>query len=98
MSEPQAQPQELSPALQELKRRFIVPDDAIVDLVKPRQRAGIFDYFYCPYAPCCSQCVGIFTFRDLMGHLLKVHEHRAQRIKKLVNKGLPKVPMRQING
>lgn len=88
----------LTPALRELKRRFIVPNDAIVDLVRPRQRPGIFDYFYCPYAPCCSQCVGIFTFREVLGHLRRVHEHATGRIKALVNAGLPKVPMRRING
>lgn len=80
--------------LAELKRRFIVPNDAIVDLVKQRHRTSVFVHFYCPYSPCCSQCVGIFTFRELMGHLRRVHHHGAERIKQLVKKGLPKVPAR----
>jgi hypothetical protein len=92
MSEKQ---QEAALRLDELKRRFIVPADAVVDLVKPRRRAGILDYFYCPYAPCCSRCVGVFTFREALDHLRRVHKHDAGRIKKLVASGLPQVPMRR---
>lgn len=90
------QPGVLSPALQELKRRFIVPNEAIADLVRPRSRTGIFDYFYCPYAPCCSQCGGIFSFRESLHHLRRVHGHTAEQIRSLVAKGLPEVPMRTI--
>lgn len=87
----------LSPALQELKRRFIVLPDAVADLVKPRQRRSVFDYYYCPYAPCCSDCKGIFTFREVLAHLQRIHRHRSARIKSLVAAGLPKVPDRAPN-
>jgi hypothetical protein len=85
---------QLTPELQRLKERFIVPVETVADLVRPRKRVGVFDYFYCPYAPCCSQCVGIFRFREVLHHLRRVHQHHAGRIKKLVREGLPKVPMR----
>lgn len=86
----------LSPALQELKRQFIVPNEAIIDFVKPRRRSSIFDFYYCPYAPCCSDCRGIFTFREVLGHLRRIHQHGSERIKKLVAKGLPRVPEKRI--
>lgn len=85
---------ELSAQLLALKQRFIVPDSAVADLIKPRQRKGIFDYFYCPYAPCCSQCRGIFRFREILSHLRRVHAQGSAKIKALVSAGLPRVPDR----
>lgn len=83
---------QLSPRLAELKRQFIVPVEAVADLVRPRQRRSVFDYYYCPYAPCCSDCKGIFTFRETLAHLRRTHEHGSKQIRKLIARGLPKVP------
>ena len=79
----------LSPRLVELKRRFVVP----VGQLPPVHRKEAVRYYYCPYAPCCSQCAGIFTLREVLGHLRRTHEHDVERIKKLLAKGLPTVPM-----
>jgi hypothetical protein len=89
---------QLTPELQRLKQRFIVPVEAVADLLRPRKRMGVFEYFYCPYAPCCSQCVGIFTFREALDHLRRVHQHSTERIKKLVREGLPTVSTRERQG
>lgn len=83
-----------SPRLQELKRQFIVPNHATVDLVKPVHRRGVFDYYYCPFAPCCSDCKGIFSFREVLDHLRRTHQRGPVQVKELVAKGLPRVPER----
>lgn len=83
---------ELTPRLTELKSRFIIPNEAVADLVRARHRQNAVGYYYCPYAPCCSDCRSIFTFREVLGHLRKVHEHDSGRVKRLVAKGLPRVP------
>lgn len=88
---------ELTPRLAELKRQFIVPNEAITGLVKPRHRRSVFSYYYCPYAPCCSDCKGIFTFREVLGHLQRVHLKNGLQIKALVAKGLPVVPERGLS-
>lgn len=84
----------LSAELRRLKKLFIVPDDAVVDLVKPRERAVLAAMLYCPYAPCCSDCKGVFTFREVLAHLRRVHEKTAAQIRSLVREGLPVVPER----
>lgn len=85
--------QRLSPELQELKRKFIVPvGTIIVPRPAPRRPRAISLYYYCPFAPCCSECVGIFTFREALSHLRRTHEKTTDEIKRLVHAGLPPVP------
>lgn len=80
--------------LEELRQQFILSVEEFEGLTKPRKRKSVAAYFYCPYAPCCSQCSGIFTFRESLDHLRRVHEHGIGKIKELVAAGLPEVPMR----
>jgi hypothetical protein len=86
---------QLTPALKSLKRQFIVSPESIVDLVKPRPRNLLLEHFYCPYAPCCSQCEGIFTFREALHHLRRTHERGTVEIKEMVKDGLPLVPKKR---
>lgn len=85
---------ELSAALLNLKQRFIVPSDTVVDLVRPKARGPLGQMFYCPFAPCCSDCKGVFTFREVLHHLRRVHDKDRLAIKGLVRRGLPIVPER----
>lgn len=85
---------ELSAELQRLKELFIVPNDAVVDLMKPKTRGVLTEKFYCPFAPCCSDCKGLFTFRETLHHLRRVHKKDVSEIKALVSHGLPVVPER----